>query len=302
MMNGGDFSASSEQVEEWLKAAFPGRPGFVVEDRQAVGSFQQSLERITVRWSPIGETEEVYLRLYRGYLSWWTLITPDLPLREQAAWRIASGAGIPLPEVLYTSQAPDVAILRRERGEPWKIPSDLDAVHDAAAVMARLHAAPIREENRTHLPNISLAALLPRFRTWAEEAGDPASCRGVDEIAKRFGSVGERPPGFLHGDWHPGNFLRDESRMTAVLDWEEAAFGDPRIDVAQMYASLRGKYPGLVEPFLGFYEELAGFPLGPLQIWLDLNNLRNRIVSVWVKHSLAQHHSLPSANPQVWIE
>jgi hypothetical protein len=45
-----------------------------------------------------------------------------------------------------------------------------------------------------------------------------------------------------------------------------------------------------------------GFSLGPLEIWLELGDLRNQIASASVKHSLAQHRLLPTANPEVWFQ
>ncbi|HEY0706177.1 MAG TPA: macrolide 2'-phosphotransferase [Polyangia bacterium] len=39
-----------------------------------------------------------------------------------------------------------------------------------------------------------------------------------------------------HGDLHPGHMLLNESgRMTGVLDWTEAAVGDPGVDLAMFY-------------------------------------------------------------------
>src|SRR5689334_13614335 len=109
---------SSEQLEEWLAAALAEQPGWVVHDRQPVGSFQQSMERVTLGWPGSAQTLEVFVRVYRGYMSWWTLATPDLPQREQTAWRIAERAGVPVPRTLYTFQSPDgaVAIQRCEPG------------------------------------------------------------------------------------------------------------------------------------------------------------------------------------------
>jgi aminoglycoside phosphotransferase (APT) family kinase protein len=36
----------------------------------------------------------------------------------------------------------------------------------------------------------------------------------------------------LHGDFWPGNTLWKEGRLVAVIDWEDAAIGDPLADVA----------------------------------------------------------------------
>jgi aminoglycoside phosphotransferase (APT) family kinase protein len=36
----------------------------------------------------------------------------------------------------------------------------------------------------------------------------------------------------LHGDFWPGNSLWNDGRLVAVIDWEDAAIGDPLADVA----------------------------------------------------------------------
>jgi aminoglycoside phosphotransferase (APT) family kinase protein len=39
-------------------------------------------------------------------------------------------------------------------------------------------------------------------------------------------------PALLHGDFWPGNVLWKEARIAAVIDWEDAAVGDPLADLA----------------------------------------------------------------------
>lgn len=48
----------------------------------------------------------------------------------------------------------------------------------------------------------------------------------ADERLRRF------TPAFRHGDLWYGNLLIDEDRMTGVIDWEDAALGDPALDLA----------------------------------------------------------------------
>jgi len=38
----------------------------------------------------------------------------------------------------------------------------------------------------------------------------------------------------LHGDCWPGNLLWRDGRLAGVIDWEEAAFGDPMADLANI--------------------------------------------------------------------
>jgi hypothetical protein len=142
----------STQLRGWLALAFPRRPGWSIAGREPVESFQQEMERVRLTWPDTGEAVEVFVRAYRGYLSWWTLAAPDLPRRELAALRPAPRAGVPVPEVLYaapTSHAgdvtgveqpergPAVAVLRAVPGNAnWERPT-LAPAEEVADVLAR---------------------------------------------------------------------------------------------------------------------------------------------------------------------
>ena len=69
------------------------------------------------------------------------------------------------------------------------------------------------------------------------------------------------PPVLVHGDAGPGNFLFEQGRLTAVIDWELAHLGDPMEDIA--WFSMRC----VMEPVPDFsasirdYERFAGTPV-----------------------------------------
>jgi len=48
-----------------------------------------------------------------------------------------------------------------------------------------------------------------------------------------------RPDRVLHLDYHPLNVLSDGKRITGVIDWSNAAAGDPRFDFARTVTLLR---------------------------------------------------------------
>ncbi len=285
-------------LETWLASAFQYQPGWRITQQQQVQSFQQFVECITLYWSDTGATTQVYVRVYQGYMSWWTFLAPDLPQREQIALRIATRAGMPVPPVLLVAQMPDMLMVRRVPGEPGRIPNTPAKAAQVADLLARLHAAPVHDEDRARLPDISLAKLLPRLMSWAEEAGILALRQELYAIAERFADVGERSGSFIHGDWHSGNYLSDEQGITAILDWEEAAVGDPRFDVANAAAEIQRSTPELADHFLSQYEAHAGFAVGDPRIWIDLAYLRSRLISALVKHRLAHGQRLPSLNPE----
>jgi hypothetical protein len=73
----------------------------------------------------------------------------------------------------------------------------------------------------------------------------------------------------LHGDFWPGNTLWRDGRLVAVIDWEDAAVGDPLADVANARVELLWAL-GLeaMDDFTRRYEAAAAdladlFQLGP---------------------------------------
>jgi aminoglycoside phosphotransferase (APT) family kinase protein len=43
-----------------------------------------------------------------------------------------------------------------------------------------------------------------------------------------------RPLSLVHGDFNPANFLYEEPKVTALIDWAQARIGDPREDLGWM--------------------------------------------------------------------
>ena len=76
------------------------------------------------------------------------------------------------------------------------------------------------------------------------------------------------PPTLVHIDYWPGNILWRGGQIAAIVDWEEAAFGDPSIDVAycrmQMYLKGTGS---VADEFLDAYEREASQRVSNLGFW-----------------------------------
>jgi hypothetical protein len=68
-------------------------------------------------------------------------------------------------------------------------------------------------------------------------------------------------PSVLHGDVGAGNFMCENGRVTAMLDWEQAHVGDPHEDLAWLW--MRGAHTSFGDPKvrLAEYEAASGRPL-----------------------------------------
>jgi aminoglycoside phosphotransferase (APT) family kinase protein len=112
-------------------------------------------------------------------------------------------------------------------------PTDLaDYVHQLATHLAWIHS--------TDPSNLDLSFLLQHAGECAETFGKRPT--EVDEsleegrIRDTLASLSPLPqrnaPALLHGDYWPGNVLWRDSRLVAVIDWEDATLGDPLADLA----------------------------------------------------------------------
>lgn len=146
-----------------------------------------------------------------------------LPVARPLAFRSADASGVS-PYVLSDYAAGSTAISA----------PDADTRIDAMAwQLAAIHAAPTHAlpvlPERTD-PQPELLDFLPATTDW-------------DPLRKRLHQLGPQPydgaPSLLHGDYWPANIVWEDGRIAAVIDWEDAAIGDPLSDVACAQLELR---------------------------------------------------------------
>ncbi|MFM7121045.1 MAG: phosphotransferase family protein, partial [Gammaproteobacteria bacterium] len=90
---------------------------------------------------------------------------------------------------------------------------------------------------------------------------------GLDTIAARLPGPPDRPC-LMHGDFWPGNVLWSDGVLQAVIDWEDAALGDPLIDVACARAELaRLRGPEMAAEFTAAWARRTGADLARLPLW-----------------------------------
>ena len=76
------------------------------------------------------------------------------------------------------------------------------------------------------------------------------------------------PHKLLHGDFWPENLLWRNGEVAAVLDWEDAAVGDPMADVAGARVELRYKFgPKAMQHFTDAYAQHQEVDFKRLALW-----------------------------------
>ncbi|MFN8443541.1 MAG: aminoglycoside phosphotransferase family protein [Caldilineaceae bacterium] len=144
-------------------------------------------------------------------------------------------------------------------------------VHELAQTLAKIHAVPIGTDEKQWLQDANHEVLWFRHKGKLPDymVTYPAGLQIWNKIEQLLPQQQSVIPTFVHTDYWIGQVLWDRGRITAVLDWEEAGYGDPGYDLAYCYMDLflspLGSAPA--EQFLRFYEAEVGHPIANLELW-----------------------------------
>jgi len=197
--------------------------------------------------------------------------------RERVAYELLRTEGLPVPRVLHhdesRTRAPwEVLVTERLPGRSvessW---SDLDEktrrdlAAEAGTLLARLHAIPIQGFGELAGPASERHATWKAWvlsdleRVLGEARDDDVLDEEVLKTAEdavrlrveRIQAQGAVPfeAALVHGDFHLGNVLHVDGRVSGVLDLEWSLAGDPLFDLVSMNA-LDELTPGAREPLL----------------------------------------------------
>lgn len=213
--------------------------------------------------------------------------------REASFYRALAGSDVPAPrliavngevQAILTELAPGRADFRRLHDRDQKIA----IARDFMQALARLHALPLDRLGPAAPGRIApkVAAEIAIWRAMYAETGraDPLIDLALDWLEANLPDP-DAPPVLVHGDAGPGNFLFENGRMTALLDWELAHVGDPMEDLA--WFSMRC----VMEPVPDFaaalreYEAATGRPL-------DIARIRYHRVFVSTRVVIIRHRNV----------
>jgi aminoglycoside phosphotransferase (APT) family kinase protein len=201
-------------------------------------------------------------------------------LREAQIVAALRGKPIPVPEVLFTVASAEPL------GAPFAVLEWVDAPHMGVAgaeadfgayveMVVRIHTLDWRGAGLSFLAvhptaEAAVRAALEAVRSRAASWG----CAADPEIAAGFATLARRVPedgtlALCQGDINVYNYLFRAGRVVAVVDWEQAAISDPRLDVGQLLALAHLKGQPWMEPrstpFVRRYEAVLGRSLRGLE-------------------------------------
>jgi aminoglycoside phosphotransferase (APT) family kinase protein len=228
-------------------------------------------------------------------------------LQEFAVLKAAFAAGVRVPEPLYASADPSIFgkpffVMRRVDGtaaahritrDPVLDPVLPEIAEQLGRELARIHA--IRP------PRPDLDFLAPCERSGA--AHQIARCRAyldthpLPRPVLEWGlywlethMLAPAPPVLCHHDFRTGNYVLDGVRLTGILDWEFAGWGDPHEDIAWFcnrgwrFARLDREAGGIADrrPFYRGYEAESGRRIDPgrVHFWEVMASARWAIIAL----------------------
>ncbi len=277
-------SLSESELRDWVASAVGGT---VTAMRQITGGNRYRSWAVDVE-APGGTITPLYLRYQ---IPRPPSAEPYTVSREAGVYQAVSGKGVSAPRLIavhpdrhaiLTERAPGRADFRRLTDAQHRV----TVVQEFVAAIAKLHQLDIAGMGlEDYAPSHTIADYVQReLDTWRgmyEESGhtDPLIDLGLAWLYKNLPQPSERPV-LAHGDAGPGNFLFENGRMTALLDWELAHLGDPMEDLA--WFSMRC----VMEPVPDFagrirdYERLSGRPIDRARVLYHRVFVSTRVVII----------------------
>ena len=227
--------------------------------------------------------------------------------QEFAVPRVAHAAGVAAPKPLFLcvdadvvghaffvmERLPGIAPGHRLTREAELVPDPEALAYALGANLARIHAIrpPVAGLDALPPPHGDPArSAVAAYRAYLDDLDDvyPAlewCLRWCERHAPA-----PRDTTLIHRDYRTGNYLVDGGRLTGVLDWEFAGFGDPREDLGWFtarcwrFAAPDREAGGIapLEPFLRGYESIAGWRISraDLDYWQLMAHLRWAVIAL----------------------
>ena len=158
---------------------------------------------------------------------------PTIARDEFRLLGIARRQGLAVPEPVYLDETLDlfpdpVLVLEHVEGHPEFEPQDMPGyLSRMVDELVRIHSV-AAEPELDFLPRIG--------KGFSERPAQLDDSLGEGRIRDALEAppplLSPNSPVLLHGDYWPGNILWREGEIAAVIDWEDAATGDPLVDLA----------------------------------------------------------------------
>ncbi len=215
------------ELAEILRSIAPG--GRVVRTWGFDGGLSSEMTGVEVE-TPRGGRQRLVVRREGSAAD---LFTSSRLAREFRLLESLYRIGIAVPEPLALNAEHRSAVLDFVEGAPLVTTTDpAAAAHVFASTLATIHALDGEHPEFAQLPR--RGAVLDQVLLETRHVLDQSLREGLirETLRSHWPPPSPARSALLHGDFWPGNILWRGDRIVAVIDWEDAAVGDPLADVA----------------------------------------------------------------------
>jgi aminoglycoside phosphotransferase (APT) family kinase protein len=190
----------------------------------------------------------------------WLAEEPDLASREAAALEVLAEIALPTPRLVAVDADGSVA------GEPsvlmTRLPGWIEWDPPAVDGFLRALAQPLPVIHSVAVPQ---GVSLPDYAPYPLRMHRPPVWASRPDVWERAIALLESPPPaacegvFIHRDYHPGNVLWEDGRVTGIVDWVNASIGSPWADVGHCRMNVFSELgDDAADRFLQLYRAVSG--------------------------------------------
>jgi len=286
-------------LKHLTNTAIPTGAPIEITGAQDISVWQHQTRAFTGVWSAGKRTQRLILRQYTGSITYWQTQDPYQADRVWAVMRYLRFDSFPAPRPVARGLFGETPYLiwRQPRGKAWN-PAEVDAqtkalISQLARLLARLHALNHNDLNNEPLYQATVAGTLVRMLIWSRETQNEDLRQLIKRLKPAVARVKSWPHCLLHGDPLPHNTFVQDKKITALLNWENAAIGDPRWDVMTAAYHLHQFKPALAATLVNRYEKISRRRIANRPFWYAMIAARLYALKLWVARAL-ETGSLPA--------
>jgi len=199
---------------------------------------------------------------------------PQIAADEFKLLHILQSAGLATPAPYYLDQSgeifptPYIVIEYVEGESKFALTPGADRIHQLATQLVKIHALDCSKLDVAFLPQQAqrFSRKVSERPTHLDESLDEGRIR---EVLEALGPLSQQNTAvLLHGDFWPGNILWKDGRLIAVIDWEDAALGDPLADVANTRLEILWAFGiDAMQSFTQHYQSMTSIDFTNLPVW-----------------------------------
>jgi aminoglycoside phosphotransferase (APT) family kinase protein len=207
---------------------------------------------------------------------------PNIAADEFELLQLLQSVGVAAPMPYHLDQSGEIfstpyLVIAYIEGKTEFAPSDVpDFILQLSTQLSRIHAVDYSYLDVSFLPQQEqrYAEKLKKRPTNIDESVDEGHIRDVLESVWPLPQ--RNPSVLLHGDFWPGNIIWKDGQLAAVIDWEDAALGDPLADVANSRREMLWAFGiDAMRSFTHQYQALTTIDFTHLPYWDLCAALRN---------------------------